>query len=120
MAEHKQDVAYLWDMLDAAEAAVRMVGSMPYQEYERDRQLQLAVERLVEIIGEAARNVSASFKAEHPEIPWSLIIAQRNVIAHDYGDIKQDRIWALTQRHLPELIEKIQPFVPALPDDKGE
>lgn len=120
MAEHKQDAAYLWDMLDAARAAVQMVGTMPYQEYERNRQLQLAMERLVEIIGEAARNVSVSFKGEHPEIPWSLIVAQRNVIAHDYGDIKQDRIWALTQRHLPELIEKIQPLVPELPDEEGK
>jgi len=44
----------------------------------------MAVERAVEIIGEAARNITEYFKQVHPEIPWAGIIGQRNVLAHKY------------------------------------
>jgi uncharacterized protein with HEPN domain len=47
--------------------------------------IQSAVERQLEIIGEAARRVSEAFQQKHPEIPWRSIIGQRNVLAHQYG-----------------------------------
>jgi uncharacterized protein with HEPN domain len=56
-----------------------------------DRKTQLALERAIEIIGEAARRVSDSFKADHTEIPWRSIVAQRHVLAHEYGEIRQER-----------------------------
>jgi Protein of unknown function DUF86. len=43
-----------------------------------------------------------------------LIIAQRNVIVHEYGEIKQDRIWALAENRIPELVELIKPLLPSL------
>ena len=55
--------------------------------------LRGAVERHLEIIGEAANRVSPDFQANHPEIPWRRIIAQRHVIAHEYGEIKHELIW---------------------------
>ncbi len=111
----KRDSAYLWDMLDAAKTAMEMAGGIPFPEYERNRQLQLAVERLVEIIGETARSVSKSLKDSHPEIPWELIVAQRHVIAHDYGDIKQDKIWMLIQKHIPDLVTSLEKLIPPAP-----
>ena len=58
-----------------------------FQEYSNDLMLRSPVERQVEIIGEAARGVSDSFRQQHPEIPWSKIMGQRHVLAHDYGEI---------------------------------
>ncbi|MBW8015210.1 MAG: DUF86 domain-containing protein [Planctomycetes bacterium] len=70
-----------------------------------------AVERQILVIGEAANKISDSFKEENPQIPWSAIIAQRNIIAHEYGEILVDRIWLLTREHLPELIKQIERFI---------
>lgn len=112
MPPDDRDAAYLWDMLDAAHAIQQFATGVSLDEYLVDRKLQLAVERAIEIIGEAARLLSPEFKAGHPHIPWLQIIAQRNVVAHDYGEIKQDRIWRVATTRIPELIAQLQPLLP--------
>jgi len=52
--------------------------------------------------------LSPKFKEKYPEIPWRKIIAQRNVIAHEYGEIRQERIWTVVSVNIPELIEKLE------------
>jgi len=79
-------------MPDAARAVREFTTGTDFHQYMRDRKLQLAVERAVEIIGEAARHLSQAFRQEHPEIPWRRIIAQRHVLAHEYAEIKHERI----------------------------
>ena len=70
-----RDIAYIWDMLDNARTADEIIKGMDLQQYLADRKVQLAVERLVEIIGEAARRISEEFRQAHPEIAWRGIIA---------------------------------------------
>ena len=118
MAPEKDDTVYLWDMLDAAKAVVGFVASRSYQEYEGDRMLRGAVERHIEIIGEAARRVSLSFQAAHDEIPWRSIIGLRNVLAHDYGEIMDDKMWVLATRSIPELVKALEPLVPPQPPEE--
>jgi len=115
MRAEERDAAYLWDMLDAARSVIRFTASKSMDEYQKDRVLQLAVERCVEIIGEAARQVSPSLKKAHPEIPWRLIIAQRNVLAHEYGEVKQDRMFSLARNHIPALASQLELLLPAPP-----
>ena len=88
----EQDAGYLWDMLTAAKAVRKFVGDRELADYLAEVLLQAAVERKIEIIGEAANKVSAQLQQEHPEIPWSKIVRQRNVLAHDYGRIEHDRL----------------------------
>jgi uncharacterized protein with HEPN domain len=87
MRPEQRDPGYFWDMLDTARSVREFTTGVTAGEYLKDRKLQLAVERALEIIGEAARLVSATFKANHVEIPWKQIIGQRNVLAHEYGEI---------------------------------
>ena len=108
MPPDERDAASLWDMLDAARAVGEFVAGLEFADYAKDRKSQLAVE----IIGEAARRVSDSFQAEHPYIPWRMIVAQRNVLAHEYGEIKQERMWLLVTTHIPDLVRKLEPLVP--------
>jgi uncharacterized protein with HEPN domain len=118
MRPDERDPGYVWDILDAARAIRDFTSGVTQDEYLKDRKLQLAVERALEIIGEAARLVSAGFRDLHPEVPWQQIIAQRNVIAHDYGEIKQDRIWMVATNRIPELISRLEPLLPpVLPTD---
>jgi uncharacterized protein with HEPN domain len=77
----------------------------------------LAVERALEIIGEAARHLSEGFRTGHPEIPWQNIIAQRNVVAHEYGEIKQELIWKVLTNRIPELINALEPLIPPFPSE---
>jgi len=112
MPPENRDAAYIWDMVDAARTIQDFTAGVSLADYLLDRKLQLAVERAIEIIGEAARLVSAELKAQHPEIPWRQVVAQRNVLAHDYGEIKQDRIWLVATNRIPELVAQLQPLLP--------
>ncbi len=112
MRPEERDAAYLWDMLDAARTVKRFISGVTINQYMEDRKLQLAVERAVEIIGEAARRVTDAFKEAHPEIPWKGIIGQRHVLAHEYGEIKQERMWAVASTHIPALIALLEPLLP--------
>ena len=70
MQHEQRDAAYLWDMLDAAQTIEQLSSDQDFTQYSNDRRTQLAVERSLEIIGEAAGRVSTSFRNANPEIPW--------------------------------------------------
>jgi uncharacterized protein with HEPN domain len=61
----------------------------------------------IEIIGEAARRISAELKAANPQVPWRLIVDQRNVLVHAYDEIEDERIWRLAAQDIPRLIEQL-------------
>ena len=111
MRPDERDAAYLWDMLEAAQTVGQLSSGMDFTQYSNDRRTQLAVERSLEVIGEAAGRLSAPFRNAHPEIPWRQIIGQRNVLIHEYGEIKQERIWKVVRENIPQLIELLKPFV---------
>jgi uncharacterized protein with HEPN domain len=71
----------------------------------------------LEIIGEACRRISDQFKQDHAEIPWRQIIAQRNVLVHEYDNIQDEEIWDVVTFHIPKLILKIRPLIPPLPPE---
>ncbi len=79
MRPDERDAAYIWDMLDSARTLQDFVSGVTFFAYSQEKKLRLAVERALEIIGEAARRVSEAYRQAHPEIPWRSIIAQRNV-----------------------------------------
>lgn len=120
MQTDDRDAAYLWDMLDAARAVKGFVSSRRYNDYEKDRMLRSAVERNIEIIGEAANRISDAFKKAYPEIPWKRIIGQRNVLIHEYGEIKHERIWIVAAKRIPELIALLEALVPSNPPSDTE
>jgi uncharacterized protein with HEPN domain len=75
MRPDERDAAYLWDMREYARIVRRIVGMADVSAYLADETMRLAVERALELIGEAARHVSPAFQAAHPEIPWPRIIS---------------------------------------------
>ena len=68
MQPDERDAAYLWDMLEAAKTVLDFTRDLTFYDYQRDKMLKLAVERSIEIIGEAASRVSKEFREAHPEI----------------------------------------------------
>lgn len=107
-----RDAAWLLDMLTATRAVQSFVAGKAFAQYEQDLLLRSAVERQVEIIGEAARGISDVFKRAHPEIPWRPIMAQRHRLAHEYGEIDDNLIWTVATIHVPALIVQLETLVP--------
>jgi len=99
-------------MLDAARAIQGFVSGVTYHAYATTRLIRNAVERNLEILGEAAARVTDKTKAAHPEIPWRQIVAQRNVIVHEYGEIQDELLWKLATTEIPSLIARLEPLVP--------
>lgn len=116
MPHEKADLSYLWDMLDAAQAIREFITGRTFHDYLHNRMLRGAVERHLEIIGEAANKISTSFQESHPEIPWRRIIAQRHVLIHEYGEIRQELVWKVATIHIPELIRNLEYFTPFPPE----
>jgi uncharacterized protein with HEPN domain len=117
MQPEARDLAYLWDMLQASREALEFSRGVTLEAFLQDRKLQLAIERAVEIVGEAASRISLELREAHAEIPWRKVIAQRNVLAHEYGDVEPALVWELVTDHLPKLVAQIEPLLPPAPTD---
>jgi uncharacterized protein with HEPN domain len=117
MPLNRRDPANLYDMLEAAENIQDFLNGKTFDDFMRDNMLWAAVERNLEIIGEAARRISEEVKQEHQTIPWRKIVAQRNVLIHEYDDIDYKEIWEVATFHLPRLIIQIRPLIPPVPPE---
>ena len=69
MPPEGRDAAYLWDIVEAARTIRDFTHDVSLADYAGDGKLQLAIERALEIVGEAARRLSDPFRAAHPEVP---------------------------------------------------
>lgn len=110
MSRHDDSIS-MRQMLDHAREAVEMAESRSREDLDRDRTLNLALTRLVEIIGEAATRVSSATQAEHPDIPWPQIIGMRNRVIHAYDEVDLDILWDVIELDLPRLIEQLHGIV---------
>ncbi len=117
MVPEERDAAHLWDMLEYARHCVTILAGKSERDWHGDLAARLAIERGLEIIGEAARRVSATFREQHPEIPWRNIIGQRNILAHDYGQIDHDRLYKTATQDIPPLILQLEELLPPVEDD---
>lgn len=108
MRPEERDAAHLWDMLSAARLAQGLLEGTTREAYLGDRVRQLALERSLELLGEAARRVSEAFRSAHPEVAWRAIIGQRNVLAHEYGVIDQERLYRTGKESVPGLVGALE------------
>jgi uncharacterized protein with HEPN domain len=63
------------------------------------------------IVGEAANHVSKGFQEKHPEIEWAQIIGLRNILAHEYGEVKMDKIYLAATKAVPALLKYLEPLI---------
>lgn len=98
----------LADMLIYAVKAVEMMGETGQDELEQNEMMQLAMRKLLEIVGEAANRVSEPSQKQHAEIPWAQIIGMRNRLVHGYDVVDLDILWEIFQEDLPPLIEQLK------------
>mgnify|MGYP000854734871 CR=1 FL=1 len=95
-------------MLDAARKAVRFASGRTRADLDRDEMLMLALTRLLEIIGEAARHVTGPTRELAPGIAWQQIAGARDRIIHGYFDVDLDIVWDIVTGDLPPLIAELE------------
>lgn len=108
----KDDLVYAGHMLDMARKASDKVAGKTRAEYDQDENLRMALAHLIQVIGEAARHVSAEFCRSHPEIPWKQIVGMRHKVVHDYLHVDYDIVWAVVTLDLPPLLAELEKLVP--------
>ncbi len=107
MSQH-DDAVRLRHVLDAARKAVALAAGKTRAQVEADEIGQLALARLLEIVGEAAGKVSPEFRAAHPELPWTEMSGLRNRLAHAYFDVDLDVLLDIVATDLPPLIKQVE------------
>lgn len=107
MSRHDDSVR-LRHMLDHAREAVAMARGRQRHELDADRQLNLALVRLIEIIGEAAARVTTKGRELAPEIPWQQIVGMRNRLIHGYDEVDFDILWQVVTIDLPPLMASLE------------
>jgi uncharacterized protein with HEPN domain len=112
---HRNDLLRVRHMLDAAREARTFLHDQPRSALVANRVLVLALVRCIEVIGEAASQVSKEFQGAHAEIPWPQIIAMRNRLIHAYFDVDIDRVWDTVMDDLPSLIAQLERLMQSSP-----
>ena len=103
----RDDTVLLRQMRDYAIHALNFSAGRDRTDLEVDLQLSFALTHAVEIVGEAARQVSEQTQEMYPQIPWSNIIGMRHRLAHGYDRVSYDILWETVVNNLPPLVQEL-------------
>ncbi|HPD57459.1 MAG TPA: DUF86 domain-containing protein [Smithellaceae bacterium] len=107
MTRHNDDIR-LRHILDHAQEALVLTKGKGRPDLDIDRKLELALTRLLEIIGEAANLVPEKMREQHQQIPWRQMISLRNRLIHGYDAVDKDILWDIICQDLPPLIKSLK------------
>lgn len=105
-------------MLGHAREAAEMAAGRTREDLDEDRQLNLSLVRLLEIVGEAANRVPEDERARYSGVQWQDIVDLRNRLIHGYDAVDFDILWQIIEVDLPELIEALERPGEGEPDEK--
>ena len=103
-------------MLDYAQDARRSAIGPSRESFQNDRTVQLAVDKAIITIGEAANHVTPDVQRAHAEAPWSDIIGMRHRLVHRYFKTELDVLWDTVIDYLPALVADVERI---LADDRA-
>lgn len=114
-----QDNVRLRHMLDAARAAVMIAEGRTREDLDANIEFGLASVQAIQIIGEAANQVTAETRDLYSNLPWRSMIGMRHKLVHEYMDVDYDVVWLTITQRLPELITELETIIQA-DDDQAE
>jgi uncharacterized protein with HEPN domain len=107
----ERDETRLRDMLIFARDAVSILDDMTQQQMQADAKTRHALVRCLEVIGEAAHQVSPPVRNALPTVPWPMMWGMRNRLIHDYGNTDYGIVYRVVAQDLPGLIEDLRVFL---------
>ena len=115
----RNDADRLADVLDAAQRIAERV-QRGRDRFIADEDVQLAIVRLLEIIGEACTGVSREVRERYPDVPWRAAADMRNRVVHGYFDIDLDVVWDAAAREVPKLAARVEAAAVDVRSEEGD
>ena len=94
---------YIEDIQESISKIEEYTKAVSRDDFLSNTQVQDAVLRRLEIMGEAVKNIPDEFKNRYPEIPWKKIAGMRDVLIHAYFGVNLDRVWKIIEENIPHL-----------------
>lgn len=107
----KTDLPYLLHIRDALTLINEWSKGVSFESFLEDKKIQSAIIRQLEIIGEAAKNVSEGSKVMSPDIPWRPMTDARNVLIHGYFTVDEKKVWDMVQLDIPKLDTQVRGLI---------
>jgi uncharacterized protein with HEPN domain len=99
-----EDPAYLHHILDAIIHIEEFSRNISSAAELKDRTLERAgIERMLTIIGEAAKNISPQLRRKYPDVPWKATAGMRDKIIHHYFGVDYEAVFETVNHDLPVL-----------------
>lgn len=102
------DIEFLNDIDEAIRRIEFYAQDIDYENFLEDIKTQDAVIRNLEIIGEAAKNITDELKEKHPQILWKDLAGIRDKLIHHYFGVNLEVVWTIIDEDLPQLRKEIQ------------
>jgi uncharacterized protein with HEPN domain len=110
----RDDRARLVDIREAIER-IKRYAARGRTAFEQDELIQVWIVHHLQVIGEACFAMSATFKAAHPQIPWTQIVGMRHILVHQYFGVDQDIVWSAVEQDLPALEAQVMALLASPP-----
>jgi uncharacterized protein with HEPN domain len=102
------DALRLADIVDQIDFVAHSIAGKTLDDFLADRQLHQSVAFSLQVIGEAANNLTADAKAQASDVPWPKIVALRHRIVHGYFALELSEIWRIATSDAPKLKSDLQ------------
>jgi uncharacterized protein with HEPN domain len=107
----QRDDVVIQDIVNAAQLVVDFVKGFDKETFIYDWKTRSAVLYQLMVVGEAVKRLSKEFRADYPQIPWTLIAGMRDNLIHGYDLIDWDEVWKTSIEDVPVLLDKIDSYI---------
>ena len=105
---NEKNYLFLNHILDSCKNIIEFTRDIDYHTFIKKRLLQSAVIRELEIIGEAAKNISDDIIKDFKEIPWKKLTGMRDILIHGYFTVDLKEVWNTVKKDIYKFKKEIE------------